>query len=136
MEQEQQAGIVEYIQEVNGQLEETGQSSANRAFNLGCWFGLVPAGLLALLIFILSEGSGVVTFVSGTMIMVSLVALANLAAYIAKSKTISRQFDEQIEAQIEEKLDEFGLTRREFNQIVVDNLPQGTAMRKLAAPEE
>ena len=40
---EKEKTIIEYIQELEDQLDEAGQISANRAFNLGCWFGLVPA---------------------------------------------------------------------------------------------
>lgn len=136
MQSDQRERIVEYIIDIDQQLEVAGQTSANRAFNLGCWFGLIPAGLLVLLIFFLSEGSWVVALVSAVMILISLIALANLAAFLAKSRSISRMYDERIKAQIEDKIVEFDLTLHEFNQIIETTLPQGSVLRKLAAHEE
>ena len=135
MQTEQDQKIIEYIQELEVQLEEAGQDSANRAFNLGCWFGLIPAGLFIVLIFFLSEGSWVVTLVSAVMILISLIALANLAAFLAKSRSMSRRYDDQMGAEIDTKLDEFELTDDEFNQIIVDTLPQGAVLRKLRSLE-
>jgi len=136
MQNEQDQTVAEYIQDLDGQLEEAGQISANRAFNLGCWFGLIPSGLLVALIFFSSGGSWIVTLVSAVMILISLIALANLAAFLAKSRSISRRYDEQMDSQINTKMDEFELTDDEFNQILVDTLPQGTVLRKLRSLDE
>ena len=123
--------IIDYIQDLEDQLDEAGQISANRAFNLGCWFGLVPVGLLTVIIFFLSGSSWVVTLVSALMLMISLIALANLAAYVAKSRSISRLYDERVKSEIDAKIVEFSLSEGEFDSLVVETLPQGSVLRKL-----
>jgi hypothetical protein len=135
MQTEHDEATVEFILDLEDQLEEAGQISANRAFNLGCWIGLVPAGVLITLIFFLSEGSWVVTLVSAVMIMISLIALANLAAFLAKSRSMNRRYDDQIKPQIGIKLEEFELTDDEFNQIMIDMLPKDSALRKLRSAD-
>jgi hypothetical protein len=135
MQTDNDQAITEYIRDLEGQLEEAGQISANRAFNLGCWLGLVPAGMLTLLIFFLSEGSWIVTLVSAVMILISLIALANLAAYFAKSKSMSRRYDDRIKAQVAKILEEFELTGDEFNQIMVDTLPGDSVLKKLMSAD-
>lgn len=130
MEANKREIVFDYINEADQRLEETGQSSANRAFNLGCWMGLLPTALLSILIFFLSKGSWVVTFVSAVMIFISLAALSNLIAYIAKNRSINRYFDEQMENEIEQQLVEFDISHQEFNQVVETSLPAGSALRK------
>lgn len=133
---ENEQTIIEYILDLEDQLDEAGQISANRAFNLGCWSGLVPVGLLSVVIFFLSGSSWVVTLVSALMLVISLIALANLAAYVAKSRSISRLYDERVKIEIDAKIVEFSLSKGGFDSLVVESLPQGSVLIKLRSLEE
>lgn len=106
-----------FLEKIDEQLEESGRLTANRAFNLGCWLGLVPAAVLTLIVFLLSEGSWVVTIVSAVMILISLIALANLIAYISKNRAIKRTYFEEIEPQIDAEIRRMNITLPEFREI-------------------
>jgi len=123
MENTQNQELDHFLLEVEEQLEESGRLSANRAFNLGCWLGLVPAAVLTGIIFLFSEGSWVVTIVSAVMIVISLVALANLAAYIAKKRAIKRTYFEEINPRIEEEITRINISEAEFCEVAEGILP-------------
>lgn len=123
MEYTQNQELDHFLLEVEEQLEESGRLSANRAFNLGCWLGLVPAAVLTGIIFLLSEGSWVVTIVSAVMIVISLIALANLAAYIAKNRAIKRTYFEEINPRIEEEITRINISEAELCEVAEGILP-------------
>jgi len=123
MEYTQNQELDHFLLEVEEQLEESGRLSANRAFNLGCWLGLVPAAVLTGIIFLISEESWVVTIVSAVMIVISLVALANLAAYIAKNRAIKRTYFEEINPRIEEEITRINISEAEFCEVAEGILP-------------
>ena len=115
--------LVFFLEKVDDQLEESGRLTANRAFNLGCWLGLVPAAVLTLIVFLLSEGSWVVTIVSAVMILISLIALANLAAYISKNRALRRTYIEEIEPQIDAEIRRMNISLTEFRETANNTLP-------------
>jgi hypothetical protein len=115
--------LEQFLENIDEQLEESGRLTANRAFNLGCWLGLAPAVVLTAIVFFLSEGSWVVTVVSAVMILISLIAIANLIAYISKNKALKRTFIEEIQPQIDAEIRQMHISKTEFCDTAAGILP-------------
>ena len=112
-----------FLEKIEEQLEDSARLTANRAFNLGCWLGLVPAAVLTIIVFLLSEGSWVVTVVSAVMILISLLALANLVAYISKKRALRRTYVDEIQPQVEAEITRLNISTSEFYEIAAGILP-------------
>ena len=125
----EQQDLAAFIEESNKRLEDETMENANRAFNLGCMIGLVPAGLVVLLSFFLTKGSWIPVGITAVLMFIALMLFTNLAAYTARNRTMERVYEEQIAPTIGPKLSEFKIEEEEFSQIADDILPAGAMLR-------
>lgn len=126
---EQSETLSQLARNANEQLETAGQDAANRAFNLSCSVGLLPAFLLALLAFILNRGNWVVAAVVSALAGVAILLFANLAAYTARTHTSQRIYQHDVQPEIERTLQELELTRSIFDRQVDQTLPGEAVLR-------
>jgi hypothetical protein len=125
----EQQDLATFIDETNQRLEDETMENANRAFNLGCMVGLLPAGLVVLLSYFLTKGSWIPVGITAVLMFIALMLFTNLAAYTARNRTMERVYEEKIAPTIDVKLSEYQVEEDEFSQIADDALPAGAMLR-------
>ena len=123
-----------YIESINEKLDIAGRESASQAFNLGCTVGIIPAALVVIITFFASSASWLAALVIGILMIVALIGLANLVAFIARTKTLERVYRTEINPGIEQALARFSVTRTEFDQLANDQLPESAVLRRFIKP--
>jgi predicted lipid-binding transport protein (Tim44 family) len=126
--------LTELAESENARLEEAASLVTQQAFNLGCFVGLLPGGLFLLLSLLLSDFSIIGAAIALVLILLGLIAFANLSAMLARRNTIRRVYREQSLATIERTLRETGLNRAQFEDIARKVLPPHTALFSLLPP--
>lgn len=112
----------------NTRLEEAASPVTQQAFNLGCAVGLLPGGIFLLAILLISDFSIIGAAISLVLIVMGLIAFANLAAMLARRNTIRRVYQDESEKQIEQSLQDSGLNRGQFNEVARRVLPPQAAL--------
>lgn len=130
---EENEALTTLVNKSEQDLLEVGQSSATRAFNLGCSVSLLPAAILVILAFFLTRGSWVFGLISVLLALLAMVGVANLVASTAKEKATRRRFDEKVSLEIKQKLLELQMDHERFDLWVSKNLPDGAILRNYIA---
>lgn len=117
----------------NEELEGLVNEAVNRAFNLGCFVGLVPAALFALVTFLVTGPSVTGAAIALLLAVLGLVAFANLAATITRRNAMPRRYRADILPNVEAALKQYGYTMAEFQQAVHQTLPQTSLLARMMA---
>ena len=126
---QQKETLTELIETCQETLDQAEESSANRAFNLGCSVGLIPAALFVLLAYILSKGSWIAAAITSLLMVIMLMGFASLSASIARKNTLQRTYQEKVKPSIEAALAEMGVNRSSLDALADEMLPVGSALR-------
>lgn len=110
-------------------------NATNRAFNLGCFLGLIPATILILATFFLTGNSWVGAAVMAIMMALGLILFANVAASIARRNTMNRIYAKEIEPEINHAIHHLNIDRRSFDQIASMSLPNGALLGEFLTTE-
>jgi hypothetical protein len=130
---EQAATLTELAEAENARLEEAASQVTQQAFNLGCAVGLLPGALVLIVTLLLTDFSVIALALSVVLIVIGLIAFANLAAMLARRNTIRRVYREQGQAELEQKLRDIGFTRSQFDQVARQVLPPQAALYSFLA---
>lgn len=114
---EQVATLSDLAEAENARLEEAASIVTQQAFNQGCFVGLLPGGIFLVVIFIVTGFSIIGAAIALVLIIIGLIAFANLAAMLARRNTIRRVYHDQCLGEIERTLNEAGLTRQQFDEV-------------------
>ena len=125
---EQVTVLTELAEAENTRLEEAASTVTQQAFNLGCLVGLLPGGILVVATFFLIGFSVIGAAIALVLMLIGLIAFANLAAMLARRNTIRRIYRDQSQVEIETTLRETGLTRDQFDEIARRVLPSQAAL--------
>jgi predicted lipid-binding transport protein (Tim44 family) len=112
----------------NARLEEAASAVTQQAFNLGCLVGLLPGGIFVVATFLLIGFSVIGAAIALVLMLIGLIAFANLAAMLARRNTIRRVYRDQSQGEIETALQEAGLTRDQFDAVAQHALPSHAAL--------
>jgi len=116
---EQQTFLEDLARTADEKLLTAGQDSANKAFNLGCSVGLLPAAVFIGLTLLITRGSWIATgFITGLM-AIGLLAFANLSASVSRSRTLQRVYQQEILPEIEIELGQIGLDLVTFKAVAL-----------------
>lgn len=115
----------------NEKLDETGRTSANQAFNLGCLIGLIPAALVVLLAFMITQASWLVALITTVLMLIALLGLSNLAAIRARSKSIERVYKTELVPEFELTRQKMHLTPSEFDQLAWQTVPESAILHTM-----
>lgn len=108
--------LEQFVEQLNETIETAATEAAQRAFNLGCFTGLVPAALI-LLVMTIATGFSIIGIALLVVItVIGMIAFANLAAAIAQLNTQRRVFREIVEPKIAAYLANSGQQRQEFER--------------------
>lgn len=124
----QLAVLTELAETENARLEEAASPATHQAFNLGCLVGLLPGGIFLLAILLLTEFSIIGAAIALVLILMGLIAFANLAAMFARRNTIRRVYRDQSLGQIDRTLQDAGMTRDLFDEVARRVLPPQAAL--------
>lgn len=122
--------LKDFIISLNEKLEETGTSSANQAFNLGCWVGFVPVALIVVVILIATRGEWILALLTALMLTFALAGFANFAAYRARIHSVDRVYQNEVLPQINQILKDFEISRMEFDLFAAKILPPEASFQK------
>ena len=123
--------MMEIAEKYNNELEDAALETTNRAFNISCTIGLLPAGIIIGISFLLSRGSWIAAIITSLLMSVAVLGFASLAAGIARSNTIDRLFKEKISPAIDADLYEINLDRTQFSEIVLSEIPEAAIINQL-----
>ena len=125
---EQLTLLTELAETENARLEEAASTVTQQAFNLGCLVGLLPGGIFVVATFFLIGFSVIGAAIALVLMLIGLIAFANLAAMLARRNTILRIYRDQSQVEIETALQQAGLTRDQFDEIARQVLPSQAAL--------
>jgi hypothetical protein len=125
---DQAAVVASLVETENARLEEAASPVTHQAFNLGCLVGLLPGGIFLLAILLLTDVSFIGVAIALVLILMGLIAFANLAAMLARRNTILRVYRDQTQDEIERSLQEAGVSRAQFDELARQMLPPQAAM--------
>lgn len=125
---EQVSLLTELAETENARLEEAASTVTQQAFNLGCLVGLLPGGIFVVATFFVIGFSVIGAAIALVLMLIGLIAFANLAAMLARRNTILRIYRDQSQNEIESALQEAGLTRDQFDEIARRVLPSQAAL--------
>ncbi len=114
--------INQILQEAEVKLEEAGKTSATQAFNLGCTTGLLPAAILIAIAFLTTK-SWLAAVLMGILMLLALLGFANLAASMARTRTMQRIYTTEIAIKIEQELTSQQISLQEFHEYAWEYLP-------------
>jgi hypothetical protein len=116
------------IRELDEKMSQSANLSSNQAFNLGCFVGLIPAGVIVLLAYFSAGSSWVGALVMVVLMGLSLILFANLVAAISRKNTLRRVFLTEISPEIRSAQVKFNLEPAEFHLAASEALPPGAAL--------
>ena len=125
---EQVTLLTELAETENARLEEAASTVTQQAFNLGCLVGLLPGGIFVVATFFVIGFSVIGAAIALVLMLIGLIAFANLAAMLARRNTILRIYRDQSQTEIETTLQEVGLTRDQFDEVARRVLPSQAAL--------
>ena len=125
---EQVTLLTELAETENARLEDAASTVTQQAFNLGCLVGLLPGGIFVVATFFLIGISVIGAAIALVLMLIGVIAFANLAAMLARRNTILRIYRDQSQSKIETTLQEAGLSRDQFNEIARQVLPSQAAL--------
>lgn len=114
--------INQMLEEAELKLDEAGKTSATQAFNLGCTTGLIPA-MLFIAITYLATKSWLAAVLMGILMVLALLGFANLAASMARTRTMQRIYNTEIATKIEQELTTQQISSEAFHKYAWDYLP-------------
>ena len=114
---EQHEALVQFVETANQELVIAGGSSAEQSFGLGCALGIVPLGIIVLIMYVF----GVLNLIGGLVAMlVGLLALIGILALVssqARFRGIANAYQRQVKPEIEDYLSSQGLAQAQFDAV-------------------
>ena len=133
---EQRVFLEELIHSADEQLISAGQDSANKAFNLGCTAGLIPALLIIGLTLIITKGSWIASVIMSILMIMGVFAFANFSAFISRSNAYKRCFTNQIKPEIDTNLEKQGIDPQALSIIAAEILPEDATLNGFLDADE
>ena len=128
-----QATLEEIIQSANQKLETASLESTNRAFNLGCSVGFLPALIFVGIVYLVSNGGWVGAIIAAIIALLALGGFAGTVANIARSNAVKRVFAEEILPELENLQQARNIGMADLEQVAAACLPSGAILlHKLA----
>jgi hypothetical protein len=118
------------ILSLNERLETEVNNATNRAFNLGCFVGLIPTSLLVILTYFVTGYSWVGAIVILILMILGLILFANVTASIARRNTLKRVYHQEVEPEISEIIIANRIDQITFQNTARENLPAGALLRQ------
>lgn len=119
----------------NDRLIEEANSATTRAFNLGCFVGLLPASIIVLLTYLLTSFSWVGALTMAILMVLGLILFANVVAGYAHNNTSKRIYLREIEPEIRRTLTKLNLDQADLHSAARSALSQDALLYGYIVPE-
>lgn len=138
---EEEVGLLDqdpdaFIIQMNEKLFSAGAGNAEIAFGLGCVIGIIPFGIVVLLLFILGMRGWAAFGIAFLIGILLITAISTYLASRARTGAIRGTYDREVEPAIQEYLGTHGIERHEFQQIMNQVLPQDAPLKRYALGED
>lgn len=118
-------------------LQQASQAAATHAFNLAISFGLLPAVILMLVVFLLVRGSLPGLLIAGVIAALGLIIFASLVVNISRERTLQRVYHEQVLPGLLESAAQLDVGEPELPRLAHEYLPLDALLLKyLSSPAE
>lgn len=111
-------------------MQQTSQVAATHAFNLAISFGLIPAAIIMILVFLAVKGSLIAMLMTGILVTIALVIFASLVVNISRQRSLQRLYLEQILPDLLEELSQLHIPPTELPALAQAQLPEGSILLK------
>ena len=137
-EKNQQSSIklAEEIDKLAQELDTIAQDSANHAFNLGCWSGLLPVFLITFFAYLLTNRSWVAAAIIGVLMLMALLGVANLIAKISLTNSVKRHYRDKVIPTIDQLQSNYNIDRQTLEKIILDQLPSGSILKTIIRDDD
>jgi archaellum biogenesis protein FlaJ (TadC family) len=125
---EQQSALDQLAVQSNDKLQETGSMATSHALNLGCSMSLVPSLIILILVFLISRGNWVALGIAATLVILAAVTLASLLATVARKRAVQREYELNIQPEIERQLRDIPGGWDAFQTSALQALPADAAL--------
>lgn len=129
-----QSELTSFVEQMDKTLFQAGADSAEQAFGLGCGIGLLPALVVIVVLFALRVINLILMFVLAVLAVIALIGVATLLAYQARTNSIRRTYQSQVEPEINRYLSLHSLNREEFDLLAAERLSAAAPLRLFLAP--
>jgi uncharacterized membrane protein len=131
---EQTRVLTEQVEAWNEKLRSAASVSAERAFGIGCSLGLVPVLIVVLVLYSLRIMNLILGVLVGLLSVMFLVGVASLLSSIARSNTLKRTYQDEVDPQISQFIAQMGLPRQQFDTLAFQILPEGAPLQLFLHP--
>ena len=111
-------------------MQQTSQVAVTHAFNLAVSFGILPAAIIMILVFLAVNGSLIAILMTGILVLIALVIFASLVVNISRERSLQRQYQEQILPELLENLERSQIPSTELPALAHSELPEGSILLK------
>lgn len=131
---EQTQECTSLVEELNEKLRSAASSSAERAFGIGCSLGLMLVVIVSLVLYSLRIMNLILAVLVGIMSVMFLAGAASLLSSIARSNTLKRTYQRDVEPEINQFTVRYGLPRQQFDTLASHILPHGAPLQIFLEP--
>jgi hypothetical protein len=131
---EQTQELTALVEDLNERLRSAASSSAERAFGIGCSLGLMLVVIVALVLYSLHIMNLILAVLVGIMTVLFLVGAASLLSSIARSNTLKRTYQREVEPEINQFTARYGLPRQQFDTLASQILSDGAPLQIFLEP--
>lgn len=117
------------LQQLHEAMDENVNRNVNHAFNLGCVVSMLPGFVVVLLTFLLSGKNFAATLISALLVVLTIIALANILAYISRRATAEAYYRNHISPQLQTALEQHHMTMDAVYVLACQELPENSLLR-------
>ena len=136
---EQNQELTALVEDLNEKLRSAASSSAERAFGIGCSLGLVPVVIIAVVLYSMHIINLILAVLVTIMSILFLIGTASLLSSIARTNTLKRTYQREIEPEINRFTALHEMPRSQFDtlasQVLADDAPLQSFLEPLP-PEQ
>ncbi len=126
--------LADLAENLNEVLRASAASSAEQAFGIGCSLGLIPGVVGIVLLWVFKVINLILASILLVMVGLIMVGVAVFLSQLARRRGMDRAYQTQVKAEIAKYLNESGLTRAQFDQLVANLLPPEAPLQAYLFP--
>jgi hypothetical protein len=131
---EQTQELTALVEDLNEKLRSAASSSAERAFGIGCSVGLIPVVIVAVVLYSMGIINLILAVLVGILSVIFLIGTASLLSSIARTNTLKRTYQREIEPKIDQFIACYELPRQQFDALAAGVLPDGAPLLAFLMP--
>ena len=133
---EQDDELPSLAERLNENLRLSGASSAEYAFGLGCSLGFTPLLVILAILFIFKVINSILAGILLVMGILVVMGVSMLVAQKARRNGIRRAYRASVEAEINRFIGQYNLSRRQFDALASQLLPDDAPLQAFLSKQE